>query len=161
MHSFNRKSAWIQWLWQCDLHPLNVFCFDLILSRLPPTWWQRWPPAAPGICHSRVQLQQERKKKNASFPRVPTKCQDSESPSHVSSLESFSLAEPESCVGFLELGGLSPTNPVTWNRGKVTPLCKIKVLLAEAEDAEAGLTSTTDVHWHLHPSSSLPFPCSK
>lgn len=63
MDSFNRKSAWIQWLWQCDLHPLNLFCFDLILSRLLPTWWKRWPPAVPGICHSRVQLQQKRKKK--------------------------------------------------------------------------------------------------
>lgn len=59
-------------------------------------------------------------------------------------------AKPESCVCAQQLGGITLTSLVTLSRGVVVSQCKIKVLLAEEGDMEAGLTSIAEVRCHMH-----------
>ena len=71
-------------------------------------------------------------------------------PGSCASPEPCPQARPESCVCSLQLAGVTLTNLVALSRGAVVSQSKIKVLLAEEGYMEAGLTSITDVHCHLH-----------
>ena len=119
-----------------------------------PHMVKRRPPAEPGVYPTRVATKAGRKchlsQSSNQVPRLTLL-------HRVSSPEPFPLARPELCVFSLELGGVTSINFVALNRGVVVSQCKIKVLSAEEVDMEAGLTSTTDVHSHLHPLFSLPF----